>query len=83
MGGGEGGGEGGGSIRRISYLLGRLVRARTLCTSTKEIKKTFAPQIRENIDWRWPLTCVHSIMMVFSSQLAEGGGTRPDPFHAI
>ncbi len=38
------------------------------------------PQTRENIDWRWPLSCVHSVMMVFSSQLTEGGDARPPPF---
>jgi hypothetical protein len=34
-------------------------------------------QTREYIDWRWPLSCVHSIIMVFSAQLAEGGGSWP------
>jgi hypothetical protein len=24
-------------------------------------------------DWRWPLSCVHSVMMVFLVQLPEGG----------
>ncbi len=32
------------------------------------------PQTREYIDWRWPpLSCVHSMMMVFVAQLADGG----------
>ncbi len=32
------------------------------------------PQTREYIDWRWlPLSCVHSVMMVFAAQLADGG----------
>ncbi len=34
-------------------------------------------QTREYIGWRWSLSCVHSVMMVFSAQLAEGGGTHP------
>jgi hypothetical protein len=31
------------------------------------------------IDWRWPLSCVCSMMVVFPAQLAEGGGARPLP----
>jgi hypothetical protein len=38
------------------------------------------PQTREYIDWKWPISCVHSAMMVFVAQLAEGGGARPPPF---
>jgi hypothetical protein len=33
----------------------------------------------EYIDWRWPLSCVHSAMIVFSTQLAEGGGASASP----
>ncbi len=29
----------------------------------------------------WPLSCVHSVMIVFSAQLAEGGGPFSTPFH--
>jgi hypothetical protein len=36
---------------------------------------------RENLDWRWPLACVHSVMMVFSAQLVEGVGS-PSPFRS-
>ncbi len=32
---------------------------------------------RQILYWRWPLCSVHSVMMVFSAQLAEGGGARP------
>ncbi len=32
------------------------------------------------VDWRRPLSCVNSVMMVFSAQLAQGGGTRTPPF---
>jgi hypothetical protein len=32
------------------------------------------------IDWQWPLTGVHSIMMVNSSQPGESGGCIPSPF---
>jgi hypothetical protein len=32
------------------------------------------PQTREYIDWQWPLSCVHSVMMVFSAQLGDVGG---------
>jgi hypothetical protein len=28
---------------------------------------------REYIYWRWALSCVHSVMMVFLAQLAEEG----------
>ncbi len=38
------------------------------------------PQTREYIDCSWPLSSVHSVMMVFSAQLAEGEGARPPPF---
>ncbi len=31
------------------------------------------------VDWRWPLPCAHSVMMVFSTQLADGGGPCPPP----
>ncbi len=30
--------------------------------------------------WRWPLPCVHSVMTVFSSQLAESGSARQPLF---
>jgi hypothetical protein len=33
----------------------------------------------EYIDWQWPLSCVLSLMMVFSAQLAKGEGARPPP----
>ncbi len=33
----------------------------------------------EYIDWRWPLTSVHSVMMVFLAQLGEGGGEGVHP----
>jgi len=29
---------------------------------------------RVHIDWRWPLSRIRSVMMVFSAQLAESGG---------
>jgi hypothetical protein len=35
------------------------------------------PQTKKYIDRRWPLSCVHLVMMVFSAQLA------PTPFHSI
>ncbi len=32
-------------------------------------------RLQSTVDWRWPLSCVHSVMMVvFLAQLAEGGG---------
>jgi hypothetical protein len=30
----------------------------------------FQQQTREYSDWRWPLSCVYTVMMVFSAQLA-------------
>ncbi len=33
------------------------------------------PKTREYIDWRWPYSCVLSLMTVFSAQFAEGGGS--------
>jgi hypothetical protein len=30
--------------------------------------------MREDINWRWPLSCVHSVMIVFSAQRGEVGG---------
>jgi hypothetical protein len=39
---------------------------------------------RDYIDWRWPLSLVHLVMMVFLAQIAEGGGSRlPTLFHSI
>jgi hypothetical protein len=38
------------------------------------------PRTREYIDWRWPPSCVHSVTMVFSVQLGDGGGCTPSPF---
>jgi hypothetical protein len=37
---------------------------------------------RVHIDWRWPISCVHSVMVVLSAQLGEGGwawGSMPLP----
>ncbi len=35
---------------------------------------------RLQVDKQWPLSVVHSIMMVNSSQTGEGGGCTPSPF---
>jgi hypothetical protein len=35
---------------------------------------------RVQIDWQWPLSVVHSIMMVNSAKLGEDGCARPPPF---
>ncbi len=42
------------------------------------------PQTRECIDWRWPLQCVHSVMMVFRgpSLLRVEWGCSPTTFHS-
>ncbi len=37
-------------------------------------------QTGEFLDWRWPLSGVHSIMMVKSAQSGVGGGCTPFPF---
>ena len=34
----------------------------------------------EYTEWQWPLSGVHSIMMVKSAHPGEGGGARPPPF---
>ncbi len=36
---------------------------------------------RVQLDWQWPLSGVHSIMMVYSTEPGEGGGARPPPFN--
>ncbi len=36
---------------------------------------------RAQIDWQWPLSDVHSIMMVNSSQPGVGVGCTPSSFH--
>jgi hypothetical protein len=36
-------------------------------------------QTGEYIDWRWPLSCEHSVMMVFSAQFAEGRDALVNP----
>ncbi len=38
---------------------------------------------RLQIDWQWPLSGVHSIMMVNSAQPGEGGKCAPTPFRSI
>ncbi len=38
---------------------------------------------RVQIDWLWPLSGVHSIMMVNSAHPGVGGGARPPPFHSV
>ncbi len=38
---------------------------------------------RVSTEWRWPLSGVHSIMMVKSSQPGEGGRCTPSLFHSI
>ncbi len=37
----------------------------------------------QSTEWRLPLSCVLSVMMVFLARLAEGGGCSPTPFHSI
>jgi hypothetical protein len=34
---------------------------------------------RVQIDWQWPLSGVHTIMMVNSAKLCEGGGVHAHP----
>ncbi len=41
------------------------------------------PAIPSYLDWRWPLSCLHSVMMVFSTQLAEGGDACPPIAHPL
>jgi hypothetical protein len=51
------------------------------CTYHALLQPAWAePQTREYIDWHWPLSCVHSITMVFSVQVIEGGGKHAMPF---
>jgi hypothetical protein len=38
------------------------------------------PEHRVNTEWQWPLSGVHSIMVVTSAQPGETGGARPPPF---
>jgi hypothetical protein len=38
---------------------------------------------RVKLCWQWPLSGVHSIMMVNSAQPGEGGGCTPSPFRSI
>jgi hypothetical protein len=40
-------------------------------------------QTGEHIDWRWPFSCVHSVILVFLSQYADGGCAWPTPFLPI
>jgi hypothetical protein len=42
--------------------------------SGAKFRKVRSTQTRECIDWRWSLSCVTSVMMVFSVQLAEDEG---------
>jgi hypothetical protein len=38
---------------------------------------------RVHTEWQWPLSGVHSIMMVKPAQPGEVGGCSPTPFHSI
>ncbi len=77
---------GGGRSAPFGALMGLKIRVRTRaakthryfnnCSSTMQ----FQPQTKEHIDWRWPLSCVQLVLMVISSQIGEGGSSRPPPF---
>ncbi len=38
---------------------------------------------RHKLDWQWPHSGVHSIIMVNSAQPGEGGECTPFPFYSI
>jgi hypothetical protein len=40
------------------------------------------PHTREQTDWRWPISCVHSVMMVFAAHHDGGPCSMPTPFHS-
>jgi hypothetical protein len=42
-------------------------------------KLKLSPQTREYIEWRWPLFCVHAVMMVFRPSLMRVRCARPPP----
>jgi hypothetical protein len=68
------------SLKDVSYLDLNPDRSNvSLCTGTVYVP---APT-REYIDLRWLLSCVHSVMMVFSVQIAEGGGPCPPPLNSV
>ncbi len=43
-----------------------------VCTTDKRVQ----------IEWQWPLSGIHYIMMVNSAQHGENGGYTPSPFHS-
>ncbi len=53
------------------------------CHASSQLTDRWAgQQTREYIDWLWSLSCVRSVMMVFSAQVGKGGGVCPPPFHS-
>ncbi len=50
------------------------------CCRRQYIRRRGTPPYRYHIDWRWPLPCVLSVMMVFSAQLASFYSIYP--FHS-
>jgi hypothetical protein len=55
------------SPKSFYYLNVHTVYCRMHCTTEERVQ----------LDWQWPLSSLHSIMMVNSAQPAEGGGARP------
>ncbi len=55
---------------QFPFLLFLLLTSRSGCLSHR---------LESSVDWRWPLPCVHSVMIVFSAQLAEGEVASPLP----
>ncbi len=47
------------------------------------LQMCLGPQTREYIDLQWPLSCVHSIMMVISAQPGKSEECTPSPFYSI
>jgi len=62
------------------FLSARVVTLLSQATTECRVLTHFCiHRLKSIVDWRWPLPCVHSEMMEFSTQLADGGGPCPPP----
>ncbi len=67
----------------MDLILGLLKSLKIRAQYIKSLESEEQPQNKVYIDWRWPLPCVHSVMIVFSAQLAEGGGVHVLPLYPM
>ncbi len=68
---------------KLALCVYQLTKVRGIMSGCTESYGGFTHRQESKIDWQWPLSGVHTIMMVNSAQPDEGGGCTPSPFHFI